>query len=860
MAILKAGATTHTFKLNGFVWLISATLALGASRIALAESFFPPELLERQHGDYANSNAVDLSAYSQKDGQAPGVYRVDIIVSSRLAETSSVEFYLAQDERGQSVLKPCFSQSDLERLRIKPASLQDQRLNEKCVNLDSIPQAFSSFDVHHQVLTLSIPQAALYADARGYISPDRWDDGVNALMLNYSLNASNTYAKKSGIDNGNSQYLNLRPGLNLGAWRLRNYTTWNRDSTAENNKGDWNTVYTYAQRGISAIKSQLVLGESSSPSEVFDSVPFRGVQIASDDDMHPDSLKGYAPVVSGIARTNAEVIVRQNGYVIYQTYVAPGAFTVNDMYPTGGSGDLEVTVKESDGSEQHFNVPYASLPVMQRAGRLKYSLTTGQYRSYDSSIEKTWLGQFTAIYGLPYEISLYGGAQYTEDDRYRSGALGVGKNIGELGALSVDVTQSRARLPNEQETKSGQSYQVRYSKNMALTGTNVTVAGYRYSTKNYYTLGEVLDGYRSDGNYYSGWSDRPRNRTEVTLNQRLGPRAGTLSAYWVNENYWNDRRRTRSIGVSYGNNWNGIGYGINYSHSQNSRREYGKRVYDNDQIVSLNVSIPLSRWMSNTWANYNVASSKDNHTTHSVSLSGVALEGNSLSWSAQESYTTGGQGNGGNLSMDYLGTYGSTNLGYNYDKDQQRLNYGASGSLILHKNGLTAGQQLGDTAVLIAMPGAGGVAIGNQQGIKTDFRGYTVVPFASPYRETTLVLDTESLPDDVDFTDTAVKVVPTRGALVRADFSARLGNRVLMTLSHNGKPIPFGAVARIDNDDSEQGSIVGDRGQVYLSGVNPRGRLSVAWGDQKEQQCQVNYTLSEEKSQNGIVMYQAECL
>lgn len=63
--------------------------------------------------------------------------------------------------------------------------------------------------------------------------------------------------------------------------------------------------------------------------------------------MMPDSLKGYAPVVRGIARTNAQVIIRQNGYVIYQSYVAPGAFEINDMFPTGGSGDLFVTIKGS---------------------------------------------------------------------------------------------------------------------------------------------------------------------------------------------------------------------------------------------------------------------------------------------------------------------------------------------------------------------------------------------------------------------------------------------------------------------------------------------------------------------------------
>lgn len=165
------------------------------------------------------------------------------------------------------------------------------------------------------------------------------------------------------------------------------------------------------QRAIIPLQAQLTLGDSSAPADVFDSMPFRGVQLASDDDMLPDSLKGYAPVVCGIARTNAQVVVRQNGYQIYQSYVAPGAFEIADMYPTGGAGDLDVTIVEADGSEQHFTLPYASLPVLQREGRLKYALTAGQYRSYNRSVEKTPFGQLTGIYGLPHGITLYGGVR-----------------------------------------------------------------------------------------------------------------------------------------------------------------------------------------------------------------------------------------------------------------------------------------------------------------------------------------------------------------------------------------------------------------------------------------------------------------
>ncbi|WP_162872393.1 fimbria/pilus outer membrane usher protein, partial [Klebsiella pneumoniae] len=68
--------------------------------------------------------------------------------------------------------------------------------------------------------------------------------------------------------------------------------------------------------------------------------------------MYPDSLQGYAPTVRGIARTAAKLTIRQNGYVIYQSYVSPGAFSITDLNPTSSSGDLEVTVDEKDGSQQ----------------------------------------------------------------------------------------------------------------------------------------------------------------------------------------------------------------------------------------------------------------------------------------------------------------------------------------------------------------------------------------------------------------------------------------------------------------------------------------------------------------------------
>lgn len=61
-----------------------------------------------------------------------------------------------------------------------------------------------------------------------------------------------------------------------------------------------------------------------------------------------------------------------------------------------------------------------------------------------------------------------------------------------LGALSFDVTQSRARLPQE-GVKSGGSYRLSYSKNFDEYDSQVTFAGYRFSQEDFMSMGEYLD-------------------------------------------------------------------------------------------------------------------------------------------------------------------------------------------------------------------------------------------------------------------------------------------------------------------------------------------------------------------------------
>ncbi|WP_312997227.1 fimbria/pilus outer membrane usher protein [Leclercia sp.] len=840
--------TSRGFSRSRLALLVTCQIAMLMSGTGLANAagYFNPALLEI---DNPNQGNADLSIFEDGAVQPPGTYRVDIYLNGMEVDSRDVKFVLATDASGKQSLQPCLSGELLQNMGVRIGMFRSLKASDECADFTgAIAKSSADFRFNQQRLDLSIPQAALSSQARGYVSPDKWDSGIPALLMNYSFSGANTEARNSDGSDSDTYYLNLRSGANLGAWRLRNYSTWNRDSKGNEH---WDSINTYLQRDIQVLRAQLTLGDSNSPTDIFDTVPFRGVQLASDDDMLPDSMKGYSPVVRGIAQSNAQVTIRQNGYVIYQSYVPAGAFAISDLYPTAGSGDLNVTIKEADGTERTMVVPFASVPVLQREGHLKYSITSGQYRSYNDDVEKTMFTQGTAIYGLPHGVTIYGGAQAAS--KYQSLAMGFGKNLGIIGALSADITQAWTKQEHMAKD-SGQSYRLRYGKSFVETGTNFSLASYRYSTSGFYTLQEALDSY-AGGNNYS--SDHKKSRAELTLSQNLWKEGGALSLNLVKEEYWNNNRSTESAGVGYNNTWKGIAYGINYTYNCNGLDSRNKRTYYTDQIVAVNVSVSLDQWLPGSYATYNLNSSENGNTSQNIGLSGTALPDNNLNYSISQGYTSQGEGANGYASADYKGGYGEVNVGYGYDRSQRRMDYGLQGGILLHENGVTLSQPLSETVALVKAPGADDVSITSNTGVKTDWRGYAVVPYVTAYRRNQISLDTATLPDDVDMTLTSASVIPTRGAVVRADFNPNVGQRALMTLIRaNGEAVPFGATVSREDDKKNGGSIVGDGGQVYLSGMSDSGTLKVKWGSRADQTCRVSYSLS---TTPGIQLINGDC-
>lgn len=326
---------------SGLSLLIRVTLvSVFFSDCVAAESFFNPAFLSNSD---QQSEVGDLSYFDMGLRQMPGTYRVDIWLNGKVIETSDVEFRAQKGATSDVIeLTPCLNLQRLISLGLNENYIKQNpwltKDPQRCDLLSLIPEASAQYDTELQRLNLSIPQAALVRKNPNIVPPEQFDQGVPAFLLNYKFLASQT--KSTHTENRQDNYsLNLRPGLNIGAWRLRHYSTWSRTSDNYRNDDSWDNIYTYAQRDIIPLRSSLILGQSTSPGDIFDSVGFTGVQLATDDTMSPENVTGYAPVIRGIAKSNAKIVIRQNGYQIYETYVSPGAFEIDDLYQTSSNGD-----------------------------------------------------------------------------------------------------------------------------------------------------------------------------------------------------------------------------------------------------------------------------------------------------------------------------------------------------------------------------------------------------------------------------------------------------------------------------------------------------------------------------------------
>ncbi|SNY61483.1 outer membrane usher protein [Enterobacter sp. CC120223-11] len=829
------------------VILMTSSLYLPVEN-ALAENdlHFNPAFING--GDNEN---VDLSWIGNGNEIPPGHYNVNITINESYAFTADIPFVMRD-----GVVSPQFNREQLNALGIdlKQLTAEKEALFQQAGPWsleDLLPQATFSYVSKSMTLRLSVPQRAMLNLPRGYVNPESWDYGLMSAWTSYVLNGSRDDSRRS-----QQLFLGLSSAVNWGPWRLRDYSTWTKSQQEGFSHGR-----TWLQRDLKSLNSQLSVGEVLTSQKLFDAVGMRGIMLNTDDNMLPDSLRGYAPEVKGIAKSNATVTVRQNKSILYQTTVSPGPFVLKDLYPTAFGGDLDVTVEEENGQAQHFTVPFASVPDMVRQGQIHYAIGAGQYQSTgDQSAPQLLWGE--AYWGALDTLTLYGGTQLTPD--YSAVALGVGQNLGIVGAISVDLTHARSRLADG-NIYSGNSVQVRYSKLLNYYGTRLNFYSWRYSTAGFYSLSDTTysamksgtlpqtvndDGvatYQYDDYYDLNQAKKAKNQLEIS--QQMGD-LGSLSLSWVRQTWWRSAQASESTQLSWNSAWRSVSFGLSYQRSRNPGSG------EKENILSLAISIPLGSPASATRANFSVMQPDSSPAVYNVGLSGYVPGNENLFYSANQRINSQ-QEKGGNLSLQYSTGKGNYNVGYGYSPQSRNVSYGASGGIVFHESGVTLSRPLGNTNILVEAPGTAGAALSNNPDVTTDSRGYAVIPYASPYRMNRAEMDVTTVGQNVEIENAIVNVVPTEGALVKASIKTRTGLKAMFFIRQRHGDLPFGSLASVSQREQNNG-IVGDNGSLYMSGLQKRGTLNIVWGKGPEKQCQASYHLKAENFNPATGLYTQE--
>ncbi|MFU2145116.1 fimbrial biogenesis outer membrane usher protein [Hafnia paralvei] len=813
-----------------------------------------------------------LKRFNADNNTPAGKYSVDIYLNGRFIQRDSVDFV---NNSAQKESEPCLSREFYVQSGVNESALPqgDELAKRQCKSPEALLKGASwSFDQPRLRLDLYIPQALLTRSPRDAVPVESWDAGESLMFLNYSTNYyQSRYRSGSG---GTSQYgfLGLKSGINLGLWQLRQQSSATYSQSPSRSRYQWQSLQTYMQRPIAALDSNLMIGQSYSGGSLFGSMAYNGVKLETDQRMWPQSRRGYAPEIRGTAQTNARVVVSQNGRTIYETNVPQGPFVIDDLSSTHYEGDLKVEIIEADGRSSTFTVPFSAVPDSMRPGVSRYNAVVGRARDYGDT--QNLFGDFTYERGISNSFTGNLGLRIADD--YQA-ILAGGVWSHWLGAFGLNTTWSHAQIDDNQ-SQSGWRVQASYSRTFDYTGTNVALAGYRYSTEGYRELSDVLGERASkkhgSNNVFKSDTLNQRNQFTAMINQSLGD-YGSLYLSGSVMDYYDNQSRNTQLQVGYSNSWKNISYNLAISRQQSVYRnqidmdgsEQGRsRSYlgNTENLITLTFSIPLSFGGRDNYISTSLSHADSSGNSGQTSVSGMLDDAGTLNYSVYAGYQQNRESQAGSTknwgaNLQKNSAFGTLNGSYSASSDYTQWGVGGRGAAVIHRGGITLGPYLSETFGLVEAKGAKGALVKNGQGARIDSNGYAIVPSLTPYRYNTISLDPKGINKHTELKSTQSRVIPYAGAAVKASFDTLSGYGVLIKAKINGtEALPMGASVLDD-----QNNVVGMSGQaslIYARVRERQGILTVKWGDSPQEMCRVSYVLPESSEQQELVSVAGQCV
>jgi len=551
------------------------------------------------------------------------------------------------------------------------------------------------------------------------------DQGIDAAFINYELDRSQ---EQNNSQNRISENYQLDSGANLSGWMLRHSGHYSQ----QNGERGWLNDSLSMSRNLLSARSVLKLGDGNGSSDIFSSNSRTGVAIYSDDRLLPTGKRPVMGNIQGVARTSAEVTIQQGDRILLRKRVKPGNFSFKDVEVADSENALMLMVRESDGTVTVTTIPLLVLPTTTAAGNIKYDFFVGQTRPevWDTAASKPY-SQLTSVYGINKTVSAYGG--YIYGNNYFASALGAGFNFRKAGLFSVDYKGVRYRT-NSEEIKYGDAIKTRYAVGMLGGQLTTNIQATYYPNSKYLSLTEFVDTQAEDPEYpfMSEMYANRKYQLEASLQYNLqqGSLFSSLSNSW-------DRtgQRTTMLNTGLTVLHKSISYSAFMTYMKSSN-------YSEDRIINFSVGIPLSIFENNNIRLQPGINSNNGKISKSLMVSGSALRDSSFSYSG----SVDEQYNQTSAFANYQYSAGDTTLRYTQAPDRERVTYNQTGSVVLHSQGVTLGQRVGDTFGIACIEQTPGIGIINQIGLTTNSQGCAVVSNLAAYSDNRIAVDQTTLP------------------------------------------------------------------------------------------------------------------
>lgn len=784
----------------------------------------------------SNKN-IDLSAFNVENSVPVGSYVLGVGINDQYLGQVNIRFW-QPDLKKPAIL--CVNQALLEKIGLKD-DIRSHLPLQPCISVQDISlDAKYSYDDSNQSLSLSIPLALLNDRPVGYISPRLFDQGITAGYLTYNYNhySSNNLSKTT-----DNNYLGLTAGLNIAGFNFRHVGSF---ESTNNRLTDYISSLNVLSRDITSLNSRLSLGDFTTNAYYMSSYLIRGLELSNDSSMRPWSVQSYAPVISGVANSNALVSIFQNGQKIYERTVPIGPFDIKDLTTLATNGDLTVQVTEQSGEKRSFIVPLQGVTNLVRASQFNYNFALGRYKLEQKVLDES-LAQATLEYGVSNNFTLHGGT--TLSHHYQGYLLGGGIN-SLLGGMTFDVEQGNANLDGTQ--KNGQKYKLSYRYSFMPLNLSLNV-NMQQLTQGYLSFANAVSLVNRDqltqdevDNFYLTY--RLKSQTNLTLRQQFKAGWGALYLTGTRSEYWNDQHGYNQYTLGYSNHYKQLNYSLNVAQTQTVSSQANRSVY-------VSISFPLS-WKDKKLYLNNTFQHSNTTDMFAAGLSGTAGDQNQMTYALNASRDETQRQSTVNASMNYL--LPETNLGLTVAKADSQRQYGVSlqGGIVAHPYGVTLTNSLSDTFTIIHAQDAVGAQVVNAWGVKLDRFGNAIYPVVDPYHINTLSINSKDLPLDVVIKNNQSQVIPRRYSSTLLNFETEKTSNILLNVhTATQEKIPMGV--EVKTKDHSTVAVMGQSNQLFISSDQSlKQPLTLRWGVLNQQVCvipaistQINKTLSKKEFQ-----------